>query len=416
LGGYGKTSLALKYANMCRENYNIIWKIRSQRETIRRDCLDLVKCLIRNDSKGNIENAPEKQVINYLKKYLQNNQIRWLLIFDDSQELDEIREYIPDTCSGKGHILITSQDTSSWLHIVNEHRIINLPPLLEKDSVNLITSIIKNFEDSKSASELAAELGYIPLAIVQAVFYIRRENIDITKYLQEFKEFRLEELLTDEDKIKGSEYPYTIAKTWGLTLQKITSKSKILLNLLVLLASEKIPLELFRDENLIKYNFFSNKHLNSKIDINKGIRELLDYSLLQGYKNNYNIHRLVQKFTILKMSEKERIEFLKVCLNLFYQAWEFRYNQDKSWENCQNYVPHIISLFDHIKDFKVAFDDNNDLINDIFLRKEIGRIILYLSPARLADAENYIRESIYKSEELITANNLFCKKPDKQFV
>ncbi|TKH10136.1 hypothetical protein FC678_15375, partial [Peribacillus simplex] len=91
MGGVGKTQIAVEFALQFQENYDVVWWIRAENETlILNDLKELCKELglpIKDEDNKLI-------VVNVMKNWMQRNQ-RWLLIFDNANKPDFVYEYLP---------------------------------------------------------------------------------------------------------------------------------------------------------------------------------------------------------------------------------------------------------------------------------------------------------------------------------
>ena len=113
-----------------------------------------------------------------------------------------------------------------------------------KESLEFLKNELKlKPEEETTANELANELGDLPLAIDQAVAYIRENDESINTYLKLFREIRTK-LLEEESILEA--YKHTVATTWTLAMEKVkeTAGAKALLTLCAFLAPDDIPLDI----------------------------------------------------------------------------------------------------------------------------------------------------------------------------
>ncbi len=107
LGGIGKTQIALEYAYRHMSNYEVVWWLRTEKpESLMADYAQFAQArdLPEKDSQ-------EQQVIvEAVRRWFGQNR-GWLLVFDNAQNPDDIRGYLPRASTGQ--VLITSR-YQSW--------------------------------------------------------------------------------------------------------------------------------------------------------------------------------------------------------------------------------------------------------------------------------------------------------------
>src|SRR6266566_3877940 len=99
----GKTQTAVEYAFRYRDDYNtILWVKAESIESINSDFVTIAHLL----------NLPEKQeqeqhlIVEAVKRWFKNHA-GWLLIFDNADDLEMVRSFLPT--DGKGYILLTTR-------------------------------------------------------------------------------------------------------------------------------------------------------------------------------------------------------------------------------------------------------------------------------------------------------------------
>lgn len=153
LGGMGKTQLAVQYAHRHRHEYDLVWWFRSEDSTLLGDDLRDLSLRLNLD----IKTVAEQQIyINFVRGWFQKTDIKWLLIFDNAENPDELEPILP---SGQtGHILITSR-TPHWGHLAKR---VSLKPFSKDVSQAFLLERTKQ-SDVGAAKETADLLGGLPL-------------------------------------------------------------------------------------------------------------------------------------------------------------------------------------------------------------------------------------------------------------
>ncbi|MBS0359522.1 MAG: tetratricopeptide repeat protein [Proteobacteria bacterium] len=232
LGGAGKSQLAKEYAyrEIERGAYRLVWWMRAGDS----DSLNSEFLALANELKINIDLKPEERKNMVLEKLKEEGN--WLLIFDDAIDSESLKPYYP--LNSEGQVLITSRNVNAW-----EGQQITLRVFSREESKEYIFRWMRKAEEpaphpisgflDKEMNALAELLGDLPLALAQAVAYIRETGESIEEYIKLFKTGR-EALWLSEEVAKN--YDTTIAMTWGISfrkagedLQKIQKKAKLAL-------------------------------------------------------------------------------------------------------------------------------------------------------------------------------------------
>jgi len=103
MGGMGKSQTATEFAYRNADDYTIIWWIHSEDPSTLSSGFASLAEPLGLPFKG----MKEQEVIDIVKGWLERED-KWLLVFDNAENPDNIRDYFPK--SEKGHILITSRN------------------------------------------------------------------------------------------------------------------------------------------------------------------------------------------------------------------------------------------------------------------------------------------------------------------
>jgi hypothetical protein len=183
LGGIGKTQLAGEYAYRYRREYNGVAFINAENNVLYGNYLDLGKFLGIN-FEGIMKD--EKLVIEKIKNYFFTHP-NWLVVFDNVESEEQIREYIPKEGT---HVIITSRRNDYNPSIYN---VINLEQFSKEEARAYIKEMTGTQEEEKVIDELGEELGCLPLALSHACAYINKlkksnKGYNVTTYLQDYRE------------------------------------------------------------------------------------------------------------------------------------------------------------------------------------------------------------------------------------
>lgn len=230
LGGAGKTSVAVEYAHRHLTEVGLAWQFPAEDAAVLAAGFGELAAQLGARDLVDARN-PVTAVHAVLAAYAQ----QWLLVFDNAPDRKSIEAYLPP--AGRGRVLITSQNP-------------NWPPSQALDVPVLDTDVAAGFlvnrtgdPNQQAATELAQELGGLPLALEQAAAYIQASGATLATYLHLFRQRRDEMLARGEP----TGYGKTVATTWSLAFTQLdhTSPTAVgLLRLLACYAPQAIPLPL----------------------------------------------------------------------------------------------------------------------------------------------------------------------------
>lgn len=322
IGGSGKSTYASYLANRLVENspsdhWSVLWFDASSKRQLEEQALDLAIRL--NLYKFDDKPKPD-DVCGRLTSYLEKQKYACLLVFDNADSYDVIKPYIPSNCA----VLITSRNPN-W---PSKDSISNISfDIMTKGEARKLYQNITGRHDSDSVVNQLVfdQLGLLPLAIVQAAFYIKnelhnRENpvaaylalyADLKKRHPLWKKDDFADELLEPGKIRnniGREHYKTIALTWGISFSKLQKRFPIAVyiqNNCAFLDSQ-VPMLVL--ERSIKSRFPGEGYDN---DFERDIEELERYSLAKRQGNALLVtHQLVREVIRYHLLKERREEML----------------------------------------------------------------------------------------------------------
>ena len=357
LGGVGKSSLVKKYAYQHAGDYQIVWWCDAA--TLDTDYYNLAQELnVHGDTLGlkgeiDVESRNADAIREGVKQCL-SQLSHWLLIIDNAADEKSIQAYLPSRHQptqpkNPGHILITSRN-EHW----QQAKIFNLSVFSLDESVTLLDSILKGPRDKESgpdqpskplrlnaeeialAKDLAELLGNLPLALMQAGFYMKETGTSLEKYIERFKTER-GPLWQEED--APHDYHATVAVTWKISMAQVEKSCPAaitLLNHCAYLAST------FIDKRWL-VPLVSNQ-------LGQAIRTLRAFSLIDWQETGFKCHGLVQAVIRDAHSPALRINFIQqivFSLGLTFIS-EPAYAHD--FETNRQLESHLLRLWQHYQD------------------------------------------------------------------
>ncbi|WP_407913436.1 tetratricopeptide repeat protein [Kitasatospora sp. NE20-6] len=277
LGGIGKTTLALAYAHRYRHTYGLIWWINADSPTrIEQSLADLALKLLPVWA----GKASQDERTAWATTWLQWHP-GWLLVFDNVETPADLTPYL-GALDG-GHHLITSRRATGWPRTIPTHPLGTLDPAEAADLICTYACGTPTPRELQDARLLAADLGYLPLALEQAGAYLAQNpTITIDTYRR-----RLDTRL--DKAADGIDTERTITRIWTHTLQALTERNPHavqILHTLAWLAPDNIPISLLEKPD------------TDPDDLHEALGLLAAYSMATVTRNTVSVHRLLQ--TVLR--------------------------------------------------------------------------------------------------------------------
>ncbi|MER6182451.1 tetratricopeptide repeat protein [Streptomyces sp. NPDC001652] len=280
LGGVGKSSLALHYAHEYRESYSLVWWITAESaESIVSGLAGLAMALCPQwaGAVGSDERAA------WAVLWLQEHE-GWLLVLDNVEDPAVLKPYVGTL--HRGHHLATSRKATGWHVVTTRTMALGVLPL--EDAVALLTRLAlpgraPTSEEWGSATELARDLGCLPLALEQAGAYVHETGAGLDEYRRSLG------LVLDEAS-EGIDPERTIARIWDQTIVAVSRRDPLavaLLHAMSWLAPDDIP------------RAFLVPLAPDGLALNRALGVLHAYNMVNFTDaRNISVHRLVQ--TVLR--------------------------------------------------------------------------------------------------------------------
>jgi len=385
LGGVGKTQLAIEYAYRHRVDYEVVWWIRSEDlTTLASDYAGLAVKL----------NLPEKDateqrvIVEAVKEWLGLNR-GWLLIFDNAEEVQPVRGYIPQVSAG--HIIITSRNPL-WTGVANPLSVKTLP--LDK-AIEFLRKRTGQQNDA-TATRLAEALGCLPLALEQAGAYIEASKCTMLHYVELFEQRQRDLLQRGE---LSTEYPDTVAMTWSISFQKVESKNPSaaeLLRLCAFFAPNDIPIKMLvagakeMPESLAAT-------ATDELRLDEALMALRKYSLVEVENETLTIHRLVQAVIRHALDDAATRQWTGVAVHIVNISFPFESDDVRTWPHCAPLLPHASAALSYAEALQFASNETGRLLT------QVGNYLY--SRAEYAEAKRKLERAIAIGEATLGPNH-----------
>ncbi|MDR2572498.1 MAG: hypothetical protein LBD23_19685 [Oscillospiraceae bacterium] len=351
LGGVGKTQIALKYAYLNTENYDVIcWLTDDLLFQSADDFVAYMEPKKYRELKNPQNNSP---IIAAFREWFENPEhSKWLLIFDNVDNDDGgentklIKDYLPRKINGD--ILLTSRLSHNW-----KWNVVSLD-VFDKDTA--VEFLLKRTgkDDAENTAIVAERLGNLPLALEQAAAYILNNSMDFAKYLMLLEKHGLKVFKYFDDSVRT---------TWEISMEKIKKDSaKQLLYLCSYFAADDIKLSYFIDMAKICGKGVLPDSLRmdllDELESDELIRELTEYSLVKFDRKpqTLSIHRLLQEVVRDDIKIKNTSRYIECCFSIMREV-ERKLDIDEMLEAgnheyfYRNILPNVNSIAKHAESF-----------------------------------------------------------------
>ncbi|KAE8319024.1 hypothetical protein BDV41DRAFT_285697 [Aspergillus transmontanensis] len=365
LGGVGKTHVALELAYRVRERdaeCSVFWIPCTGPEIIEQTYMNIAQILGMQDVKP----ADVKEQV---KEYLSHkSDLKWLLIFDSADDMDmwtqgsnsapALKDLMPRT--EQGRIIFTTRNRKLAVKLAPCE--ISVLKVDEETGIKMLQMALPGedlSDDHETAVALLSQLTFLPLAIMQAVAFIKENSIGLEDYLTLLQEQEPEvvELLSEDFETEGryQDVPNPVATTWWVSFQQIQQIDQLAAEYLSFMACinpQNIPQSLLPPAK-------------SKIKMVKALGLLSAYSFIsdQAKDSPLNLHRLVHLATRNWMRGNQ--QFTLYIRKTAERLTEIFPNNDHTKRNLwRSYLPHALSLLEE-DEFKGQQERYIDLLENV---------------------------------------------------
>ena len=257
----GKTQLAVEYAwKHLADYHSVLWVKADSPEALDADLAALTTLLKLPEANEREQAIQRKGVLRWL-----NEHEHWLVVADNADTDDAANavssRFAPNL---RGHVLITSRISGWPVNIQDLALDILLPDAATHYLLDRVTKRGHDAGDETAAGKLAEELGYLPLALEQAAAFIMEVRWSFAKYQEQIRELRPH--ILNDHREGGTHYPASVAKTWSITLGRLSSLSRALLCLAAWFAPEAIPRDLFLADKAVLFESATSQNFENSFE------------------------------------------------------------------------------------------------------------------------------------------------------
>jgi len=337
-GGVGKTQLAANYARRMwdRGMVDLLgWVTAANREMIVTSYAKAGAEVTGADSSD-----PQKAAVAFLG-WLGTTERRWLLVFDDLADPADLRDLWPPQ-SGQGRVVMTTRRRDAALS-GGARRMINISLFKPTEAADYLIAKLTahdRHDDPHEIAGLAADLGYLPLALAQASAYLIDVGLDCSAYRARLADRRrsLPELVPDDSGLPD-DHRTTVAASWSLSIEaadrlRPAGLSRPMLELASALDPNGIPSAVLVSGPALQYlaehrtTAASNREESREIEVNDAadaLRCLHRLSLVDHAPDTPNravrVHNLIQRATRESLTADRRDQLARAVADALIAVW-----------------------------------------------------------------------------------------------
>jgi tetratricopeptide (TPR) repeat protein len=280
MGGVGKTQLAVEFAYRFADRYDIVWWVPAEHQSL------VLQSLYQLGQELEIPETADLQLAaNLVLEHLADSDRRWLLVYDNANEPEEIARLMPPR---GGHVILTSRN-QTWSEVWDP---IQVDIFDRPESIELVRKRSEKVTP-EDADRLAARLGDLPLALDQAASFQVTTGMPIGEYLAE-----LDQHVRELSKGSAPTPRTLLAALVRLAVWRLRSKAPAvaeLLEMFAYLGAESISGGLLRRGREARVSPALGRVLRDQIALERTIRDLRRYGLAKVDANQrIQVHRLFQ--------------------------------------------------------------------------------------------------------------------------
>lgn len=361
-GGYGKTELAVKFANRNLSQFSLVWSFNCETKSNLYQSYRLLAKRLHVSGENDSFTTLKEKVHQYLEHHPASRP--FLLIFDNVE-----REQVDYPKRG-GCVLVTSQKK-----LVDEKVQIELNHFTQGEAIELLKMAGKN-ETSESVTQLAEALEYIPLLVNSAAHYIQATpNCNCSNYL---------DLLTLDDhhkenilwKVADANHRYfkTLSRSWQAPFNELKQDFPLAAEWLIICAylnPENIPEKWFRGWVQAKLQLSAE---DAFLEEKKLLKALIQYGLIHydSQRQILSLHRFFQR--IIRMKRRDLIAqdlALTTQLLSMYSSF-YRYADKQTWEEGELWLVHALEMEKWLEKIPIV-----ESLGQAFLFQGIGKWFIF---------------------------------------
>ncbi|RKS76538.1 tetratricopeptide repeat protein [Actinomadura pelletieri DSM 43383] len=346
LGGEGKSNLAVEYAYLHADDYDLMWWVPAEQTTSARAALALLARQLGMPMSDDI-----KDTVDGVLRALRDGRPfrRWLLIYDNARDPEQVFPLTPLSVGGGddgdtgpvpgGHVLVTSRDRGWERHAT----VVDVGVFERPESIALLRHLVPHLPEPE-ADMLSARVGDLPLAVWQAAAWQVVTGGTAEEYLQLFDR-RLAEFAASD---KVSDLPAPLAAGASLNLDLLRASNPVaglLLELWAVFDPEPVSSALLAAGRTTALPPELAGLLADEDRLRDAMRDISRFSLARFDEEtgSLQVHRLVRAILDDRLGEdgRRRVQ-ARVHAILVAATPDERPEVESTWERRAQITPHVV--------------------------------------------------------------------------
>jgi len=328
-----------------------VWWVRAEQPaTLVGDLADLAITLGLADP----EEAGQQLAVAAVRRWLEDHD-RWLLVLDNAGAPDmstglevlltRLVDLLPQVPHGQ--VLVTSRD-ASW----EEYAAVAELEVFTPEEATAFLLARSAASDEQAAVQIAALLGWLPLALEQAGAYVRQTRLPLATYLDRLRQFPA--LTMAKGRPRDRDPRDTIATTWQVSLEQVlpVPGAAAMLEVCAFLGPEEIPRGLFaqhlepRPEALAELS-------DDPFALDEAIAALRRYALVKADEQALTVHRLLQQVIRDQANPHQAGQWATAALRMLRAAFPSEHRNPSVWPTYARLLPHALAVTGHAESLDI---------------------------------------------------------------
>ncbi|KAL4770839.1 putative kinesin light chain [Aspergillus nidulans var. acristatus] len=354
LGGIGKTQIALELAYRVRDRdpeCSIFWIPCTSYEAVEQAFMTIAQMV-------GLYDVEPAEVKDCLRTYFSQTNKKWILIFDNADDMNmwiegnhtapPLKNVIPQ--SKNGHVLFTCRNRILAIRLASPY-VFSVPVMDQRAAKEILRKLLIRsdlLQDDHVTSMLLEQLAFLPLAISQAAAYINQNDISLASYISILGE--------QENNGRYTEIQNPVATTWlvsFLQIQQVNEVASDYLSFMACINPRDIPESILPPTASAKQKVDALGHLKAYFFVSAQVDDSL-----------FSLHHLVHLAT---RNWLRKTDTLKSWVGRAASQLDktFPNNDHGNRQIWRGYLPHALYLVD-----SEEFQDYQDAYNDFLARAE----------------------------------------------
>jgi hypothetical protein len=276
---------------------------------------------------ANVEDIRAESAAERFLAWLKYTKRRWLIVLDDLTTPGDLHHLWPPVIAGNGRTVVTTQRNDAAL-AGGRRQFIEVRQFTPADAYDFLAARLARQPGlAVGAQDLAAALGYLPIALAQATAYMLDRGLTCAQYRVRFARRRLEEVLPEERAFPDDQRA-AIPAIWSLSVEranalKPAALARPALELASVLDANGIPVQAFLTAGAVGYLAVSRSAALavSPDDAHDALYCLYRLSLVSLEAQVVRVHALVQRATRDRLPEDRLGEVIRAASDALLAVW-----------------------------------------------------------------------------------------------